>query len=180
MLAVFLHSWVRLHNDNTRKIDHGSRVGFFFFIANKNDVLAGYSPTTVAAALVTPVIGKASRPLALPEFSLISFDKSGYRQPLPPGLGDLPLYLDDDGYFSVNGSMDFRLVSPHTALTPVSHDNESTFCPLTTDIPGFSGENPDITPDPHVGHLNADTISKLVTSLPSSLLITHLVLMVLQ
>ena len=112
------------------------------------------------------MIGAPSTPLALQEFSLISFDKSGNRQLLPPGLGDLPLYVDDDGYSSVTGSIEFTLLSPHTALAAVSHDNQSTFHPLITDIPGFSGENPQGTPDPNLGYLNVDTISRLVTSPP--------------
>ena len=31
LLAIFVHSCVRLHNNNTCKIHHGSHVGFFFF-----------------------------------------------------------------------------------------------------------------------------------------------------
>lgn len=112
----------------------------------------------IAAAPVKPVIGESSVPLAVCEFSLISFDKSGHRQPLPSGLGDLPLYPDDDGYFSVNGSLDFTLFSPHTALAPIGNHNHSTIRHLASDIPGFSGENPHVTSDPHSGHSNADTI----------------------
>ena len=110
-----------------------------------------------------PVIGKPSTPLALQEFSLISFDKFGYRQPLPPGLADLPLYLDDDGYFSVNGSLDFTHFSPHTALAPISDDSHFTIRRLITDVPDFSGENPHVTPAPHSGRLDADPISRLAT-----------------
>ncbi|PUU74674.1 hypothetical protein B9Z19DRAFT_1110522, partial [Tuber borchii] len=114
----------------------------------------------VAAATVKPVIGGPRTWLAPHEFSLISFDNSGYRQPLPPALGDLPLHLDHDGYFSVNGSLDLTVSPPQTSLAPVSHCNESTFRPLITDITGFSGENSHTTPNPHSGYLDADTISK--------------------
>ncbi|PUU74668.1 hypothetical protein B9Z19DRAFT_1110520, partial [Tuber borchii] len=110
------------------------------------------------AATVNPVIGGPSTPLALQEFSLISFDNSGYRQPLPPGLGDLPLYPDDDGYFSINGSLDSTDFSPQTTLASISHDNQSTFNPMITDILGFPAESPHVTPDPHSAHLNADTV----------------------
>ncbi|PUU80018.1 hypothetical protein B9Z19DRAFT_1192157 [Tuber borchii] len=115
---------------------------------------------TVDAAPVEPAIGEPSTPLALYEFSLISFDQSGCRQPLPPGLGNLPLYLDHDGYFSVNGSLDLTVFSLHTTLARVSYYNESTFCFLVTDISSFSVENPHVTPNPNSDHLDTNTISR--------------------
>ena len=58
------------------------------------------------------------------------------------------------------------LFSPHTALAPISQDNQSTFPPLTTGIPRLSMQTLDVTPDTHSGHLNAHTISRFVTSPP--------------
>ena len=106
-----------------------------------------------------------SIPLAGIEFSLVSFDGSGYPQPLPPTLGDLPLYPDDDGFFSVNGPLDLSAFS-RTPLAPVNKDNHSAI-PLITDTPGFPCENSDITPDGHQCYLNDDAIGGYVTSLPT-------------
>ena len=152
---------------------------FFFLLLTSGNRRSCVSPTgplaydrslisdKVAATLVKPVIGEASPPHTLPEFSLISFDKSGNREPLPPGLGNLPLYLEDEGYFSVNGALDFTLFSPHTALAPVSYDIQPTIHPMINNIPHFSCESQHIAPDRHPYYLNDDTISWYATP-PSS------------
>lgn len=156
-----------MQNDNTCKINYGSRVGFFF-LSPLTTLLCRWDYTTVTAALVKPVIGGlcTSTPLALKEFSLVSWDKSGYRQPLPPELGDLPLHLDDDGYFSVNGTLDFTVLSLQTPIPPVSSDNQYTIHRLSSDLPGFSGENAHFTLDLDLRSLCDDTISRLVASPP--------------
>jgi len=103
-------------------------------------------------------------------FSLVSFDKFGNLEPLPAGLGDLPLYLDYDGFFSVNGPLD--LLS-RTALTSVDHDNHPGIQPLITNIPGFTRENPQVAPD-HCQRMNDGGTSRSATSprnLPPSLTI---------
>jgi len=119
---------------------------------------------TVAAAPVKPVIGGVSASLAGQEFTLVSFDKFGYPEPLPPILSALPLYQEDDGFFSVNGSLD---LTPRTALAPVNHNNYSMIRPLISDIPSTPGENSHIPPDHHQHYLNDDVISRFATPLPS-------------
>ena len=104
--------------------------------------------------------------LAGQEFTLVSFDKFGYPEPLPPILDVLPLYPDDDGFFSVNGPLDLTAFSPRTALAPVNHDNHSMIRPLISGIPGTPGENSHITPDHHQHYLN-EVISRFATPPPS-------------
>ena len=111
-----------------------------------------------------PEVGTGTALIAPPEFGLVSFDKFEYPQLLPSGLGDLPLYPDRDGFFSVNGSLDLPVFSSHESLTPADNDNYSTLHPLITDIPGFSGESPQRTPDCHSRDLNDQAITMLVTS----------------
>jgi len=105
--------------------------------------------------------------LADQEFTLVSFDKFGYSQPLPPILSALPLYQEDDGFFSVNGPLDLTVFSPRTALAPVGHDNHSMIRPLIGDIPGTDGENVHIAPDHHQHYLNDGVISRFATPPPS-------------
>ena len=138
----------------------------FFFLYFLLNLSYRTDTSTVAAAPVKPLIGEVSIPLAHNEFSLVPFDGSGYPQPLPPTLGDLPLYPDDDGFFSVNGPLDLTAFS-RTPLAPVNQDNHSAICPLITDTPGFSCENSDITPGRHQCYLNDDAIGGYVTSLPT-------------
>ena len=52
----------------------------------------------MATAPVKPLIGGASAPPEGHELNLVSFDKPGYPQLLLQELGDLPLYLDNDGF----------------------------------------------------------------------------------
>lgn len=118
----------------------------------------------VSATPVKPVIGRASTPLALYGFSQVSFDKFGHPQPLPPGLGDLPLYPDNDGFFSVNGPLDLTVFSPHAAPALVNTDNHSSILPLITSIPGFSGENPKIIPNNDSHYLDGNAIGRFVPS----------------
>ena len=74
----------------------------------------------MATAPVKPLIGGASAPPEGHELNLVSFDKPGYPQLLLQELGDLPLYLDNDGFFSVNGLLGFTVFSPRTELAPVT------------------------------------------------------------
>ena len=90
------------------------------------------------------------------EFSLVSSDKFGNPQPLPSGLGNLPLYLDHDGFFSVNGPLDLTVDSARTAVTLVNHD---AIQPLITNIAGFSDANPRVAPD-HYQYINDDGINR--------------------
>jgi len=99
-------------------------------------------------------------------FSLLSFDKFGNLEPLPAGLGDLPLYLDHDGFFSVNGPLDLTVPS-RTAVTLVDHDSHPAVRPLITNIPGFSREKPQIAPD-YCQPINDDAISRSATSPPKT------------
>jgi len=133
---------------------------------------------TVAAAPVKPLIGGVTTSLAGQEFSLVSFDKSGYPQPLPPGLGDLPLYSDDDGFFSVNGPLDVGVFSPHIKFAPVNHGNHSTIPSSITSITGITGECSHIAPDGHPCLSNDDAISRFVTSPPPTPFIPYPSLMV--
>jgi len=109
------------------------------------------------------VVGGVSASLAVREFTLVSFDKFGHLEPLPPILGALPLYPDHDGFYSVNGPLDLTIFSPRTALAPVNH----MIRPLTSDIPGTPDENSHITPDHYQHSLNDDFISRFATPPPS-------------
>jgi len=93
------------------------------------------------------------------EFTLVSSDKFGNPHPLPAGLGTLPLYPDHEGFFSVNGPLDLTVNSPRIAVALVNHDNHSAIQPLITNIPGFSGENPQVPPD-HYQYMNDDGINR--------------------
>ena len=149
--AIFLHSWVRLHNNNTCKIDHGSRVGFFFFTA-KN-----FRCRNKDAPLALPT-GAAGTPPALPEFRLVSF-ALGAPQPLPLGLGDLPLYLDNDGFHSVNGPRDFAALPLCSPVTPVSHTGSAMIEASVTVISSLCDKKPCICPD-HTHCCLDDVISR--------------------
>lgn len=123
--------------------------------------------STVSAAPVKPVIGGARKPLADQDLTLVSFDKFGYPEPLPPILGALPLYPDEDGFFSVSGPLSLAAFSARTALAPVNHDNHSMIRPLVGHLPGTPGENSHITPDHYQHYLNDDVISRFATPPPS-------------
>jgi len=100
----------------------------------------------------------------LHHFNLVSFDKFGNLKPLPSGLGDQPLYLDHDGFFSVNGPLDLDFTAlARTAITPVDHDSHPAIQPLISNIPGFSGENPQVSPD-HFQRMNDGATSRSATS----------------
>lgn len=103
-------------------------------------------PSVVATSIGHATNG-TNTTLAPPEFRLISFDKLGNRTPLPLGLGDLPLYLDDDGYFSVNGPRDLAVFSSHPTIVPINHDNHSSIYPVVANPSGFSSENTRVSPD---------------------------------
>ena len=152
-----MHSWARIHHDSTCKIDHESRVGFFFSTANQKS----FKKKRVSTY-------RSSRQPPLPEFSLVSFDALGSPQPLPPGLGDLPLYLDNDGYCSVNGPRDFTALPLCSAIDPDSHDGSSMIKPSVTVISGLSDKKPSISASPSQPCLNDDAISRSVT-FPSNL-----------
>ena len=112
------------------------------------------------------MIGGASTPLALHELSLVAFDNFGCPQPLPPGLGNLPLYPDYDGTFSVNGRLDLAVSSPHEALAPITGDHHAVIHPLIPGIPRFSCANPHstCTPDRDSHYSNHDAITRFVIS----------------
>ncbi|PUU74672.1 hypothetical protein B9Z19DRAFT_1110521, partial [Tuber borchii] len=86
-------------------------------------------------------IGAAGTTRALQEFKLVSFDTFGAPQPLPPGLGDLPLYLDNDGFRSVNGPRDFAALPLCSAVAPLSHDCSAMIETSATVISGLTGKN---------------------------------------
>jgi len=67
--------------------------------------------------------------LALGELSLVSTSESGGPEPLPAGLGEMPLYLEDDDFHSVNGPLDLTTLPPYAAVAPVNHCNHSAFYP---------------------------------------------------
>ena len=98
-------------------------------------------------------IGETGALPAPRHFSLVSFDEFGNLEPLPTGLGNLPLYPDHDGFFSVNGPLDLTVLCG-TAVTPVNHG---------TNIPGFFGENTQVAPD-HCQYMNDNAISRSDTS----------------
>jgi len=106
--------------------------------------------------------------ISAPEFSLVSFDQSGFPLPLPPALGDLPLYPDDDGFFSVNGPLDLAVFYPPTVLAPVNHDNHSTISRFINEIPGFPGLSSVTKRDRHLCSVDDDVVPRFVTSPPSS------------
>lgn len=101
--------------------------------------------------------------LALPEFQLVSFGQCGYPQLLPPRLGCLPLYPDDDGFFSVNGSLGLTICSPRTPPAPTNHGNYDTIRAAITDLPGSSSESLHIAPDRLQCCLNDDNIGRFAT-----------------
>ena len=116
---------------------------------------------TVTSDLAAPAGLPISETGALPaprEFSIVSFDQFGNQEPLPAGLSDLPLYHDHDGFFSVNGPLDLTVPS-RAAMTLVDHDSYT----VITNIPGISGENPQVGPD-HCQHMNDGAISRSATS----------------
>ena len=120
------------------------------------------NPVTGTAAPVGPIT--QTRTLPAPRgLSLVSSDKLGNPLPLPTGLGDLPLYLDHDGFYSVNGPLDLTVHSPCAALAPASHDNHLIIYPLITDSPGPSGENAEVMPG-HCQYTNDNAISRYDTS----------------
>ena len=70
--------------------------------------------------------------LAQHEFRLVSFDMFGKPEPLPAGLGNLPLIPHDNGFYSVNGPLNLTVFSPRGAITPVNGGNHATIHPLVT------------------------------------------------
>ena len=102
-----------------------------------------------------------------PEFNLVAFDNFGCPEPLPPGLGNLPLSPDNDGTFSVNGPLDFTAFFPHEAPAHIN-SHYSVIGSSTTGIAGFSCESPHSTStaDCVSQYTNDDAITRLVTSPP--------------
>lgn len=78
---------------------------------------------TAASPPIKPVIAKANTPFTLHEFSLVSFDQSGYPQPIPPGLAELPLYPDNHGFYSVNGPLDLTGLAPRIVYYPLAKED---------------------------------------------------------
>ena len=131
------------------------------------------------------MIDRPGTPLALHEFSLVAFDNFGNPQPLPPGLGNLPLYPNNDGTFSVNGQLDLTAFFPHEAPAQIESDHHSAIGLLITGIGGFSCESPHSTSTADcISHYsNDDAITRFVisllfrppyyTSLPNSSVVGH-------
>ncbi|PWW77938.1 hypothetical protein C7212DRAFT_362378 [Tuber magnatum] len=68
------------------------------------------------------------------ELSLVSIEEFVNSQALPAGLGELPFYLEDDGYLSINGPIDLTLLPSRTAVAPVNHGNHPTIHPFITSV----------------------------------------------
>jgi len=151
------------------QIHHELPVGFFFAFTNLRSTSTRSSccaePEThpVVAAPVRLAITQTRTLLVPHAFSLVSSDKFGNPLPLPTGLGNLPLYLDHDGFYSVNGPHDLTVNPPYAELAPANHDNHFMIYPLLTDSPGFSGENAEVIPD-HRQYRNDNAISRSDTS----------------
>ncbi|KAG0637820.1 hypothetical protein HOY80DRAFT_1002307 [Tuber brumale] len=92
----------------------------------------------------------------------VSLDMSGKPQPLPAGLGNMPLYNDGDGFYSVNGPLNLTILSC-PAVPPTSRDNRSTIRPSVGDLSSFPGENRRISPSRPQHCLNNDATSRFVT-----------------
>ena len=109
-------------------------------------------------------IGPTGAPLAAQEFSLVSYDATGKPQPLPPTLGNLPLYPDKDGFFSINGPLDLSTSSPCPILAPVNNDNHAMIQPAITNIPHFDDDPLHEIQTRYQFCPNSDTIYRFVTS----------------
>ena len=94
------------------------------------------------------------------DFQVVSFDTFGVPQPLLPGLGNLPLYFDDDGFYSVNGPLGLRAHPPCAVVTPVNHDANSTIGAFM-----ISDKKPSISPNLPQNHLNDNAVNRFVISL---------------
>ena len=110
----------------------------------------------MGAPPVRPVIAEASAPFGLPEFSLVAFDQSGHRQPIPPGLAELPLYPGNHGFYSVNGPLDLTGLSPRTVCYPLEKGDAPWNDGLDVDIVPFSGETRHTSPHQHSYRWNQD------------------------
>lgn len=82
-------------------------------------------------------------------------------QPLPPGLGNLPLYLNEDGFYSVNGPLDLRARPPCAGVTPANHDSDSTIGTMIISAP--DNKKASISPDQR--QLNDGAVGRFVPSL---------------
>ena len=122
----------------------------------------------VVGVPVKPVTGGAPTPHAEHEFSLVSFDKFGLPLPIPPGLGDLPLYPDTHGFYSVNGSRELTGLSDRTVCAPPPLDEDRfRMDELGVDIAKFSSENRNMACNLPSYNLNHDAISRFATPPPS-------------
>ena len=109
-------------------------------------------------------IGPTGASLAAQEFSLVSYDATGKPQPLPPTLGNLPLYPDRDGFFSINGPLDLSASSPCLILAPVNNDNHAMIQPAITNIPHFDDDPLHEIQNRYQFRSNNDAIYRFVTS----------------
>ncbi|CUS14000.1 unnamed protein product, partial [Tuber aestivum] len=81
------------------------------------------------------------------QFELVSSDEFGAPHPLPRELGDLPLYPDEDGFYSVNGPLDLTILPSNVAVPPVDRGNHVTFHPLTNQTQHLADQqHPHISP----------------------------------
>ncbi|KAG0133640.1 hypothetical protein HOY82DRAFT_625992 [Tuber indicum] len=109
-------------------------------------------------ASVKPVTSGVSTLLAPPEFRLVSFDKLGEPQPLPAALGDLPLYDDGNGFYSVNGPLNFTIIPPCAAVAPTNRYNP-TIHVSTVEISSLPGQSSRASPSHRQQCLTNDSIS---------------------
>ncbi|KAG0637821.1 hypothetical protein HOY80DRAFT_1081872 [Tuber brumale] len=115
--------------------------------------------SAAAPASVKPATSGSNTPFAPHEFRLVSFDKLGEPQPLPVGLGNLPLYYDGNGFYSVNGPLNLNAISPRIAIAPPNRDSPPTIRPLAADISGLPSQNPYVSPAHGQNGLNNDAIN---------------------
>ena len=111
---------------------------------------------TIATPPGRPAIAKANTPFTLDEFSLVSFDQSGYPQPIPPGLAELPLYRDSHGFYSVNGPLDLTGLSPYTVYYPPAKEDGSWKDGSDVEMAPFSSDTRHTTPHYPSNYLNPD------------------------
>lgn len=103
------------------------------------------------------MIAKANTPFTLHEFDLVSFDQSGYPQPIPPGLAELPLYPDNHGFYSVTGPLDLPGLSAHTGYYPRAKEDGCRRDGSDVEVAPFSSETRHTAPHRPSNYWNPDT-----------------------